>query len=134
MIPGRSSSFYNITRIVIILSFPFFWPLINSKFCFENWTNVVIYWKFSLKARWVPQRTLDKNVIDSIFKNISGNQAKETHLIYAGHYYLNNEDVLRSLILEGMKKYNIKGLLLVVRIYTSYSMNHKRPLIPIRGP
>ena len=47
------------------------------------------------------------------------NEAKElpTHFVYAGYYYYRwNVDRLRSFILEGMKKYNIKKVM-VTSIY-----------------
>ena len=61
---------------------------------------------------------MDKKIIDSALKKSSGNEAKEleTHVVYAGFYYtanslLNHEDRLRSLILQGMKKYKIKSVM-----------------------
>ena len=67
----------------------------------------------------------DKKIIDSAFKN-TGEEANEveTHVVYAGRYYnqsdyqfnLNHEDRLRSFILEGMKKYKIKTVM-VTSIY-----------------
>ena len=63
----------------------------------------------------------DKKVINSALKKISGNEANEveTHVVYAGYYYtdsinfsiLTHEDKLRSLILQGMKKYKIKSVM-----------------------
>ena len=68
----------------------------------------------------------DKKVIVSAFKNTSGEEANEveTHVVYAGCYYnqsdylckLKHKDRLRSLILEGMKKYKIKSAM-VTSIY-----------------
>ena len=40
----------------------------------------------------------------------------EIHFVYAGWYYYYNEDVLRSIILKGMKKNNIKKVM-VTRIH-----------------
>ena len=57
-----------------------------------------------------------KNDIDSIFSKNSENEDVKTHLIYAGGYYFQNEHVLRSLILEGMKKYKLEQMM-VTMIY-----------------
>ena len=59
----------------------------------------------------------DKKAIDSAFKKITENEAKKltTHFVYAGLYYYFNEQIedrLRSFILEGMKKYKIKIVML----------------------
>ena len=52
----------------------------------------------------------DKEVINSTLQKISENETKELeiHFVYAGDYYYVNEDKLRSIILEEMKKYKIK--------------------------
>ena len=66
-----------------------------------------------------PQKEpFDKEVINSALQNISENLAKELkiHFVYAGYYYFYNEDKLRSIILNGMKKHKIKTVMLT-RIY-----------------
>ena len=52
----------------------------------------------------------DKEVINSTLQKNSENETKELeiHFVYAGDYYYVNEDKLRSIILEEMKKYKIK--------------------------
>ena len=57
----------------------------------------------------------DEKVITAALKKISENEPKELkiHFVYAGRYYfLWNEDKLRSIILNGMKKHKIKSVML----------------------
>ena len=52
----------------------------------------------------------DREIINSVVQKISDNEAKELeiHFVYAGDCYFVNEDKLRSIILDEMKKYKIK--------------------------
>ena len=52
----------------------------------------------------------DKEIINSVIQKISDNEAEELeiHFVYAGDCYNVNEDELRSIILDEMKKYKIK--------------------------
>ena len=52
----------------------------------------------------------DREIINSVVQKISDNEAKELeiHFVYAGDCYYVNEDKLRSIILDEMKKYKIK--------------------------
>ena len=53
--------------------------------------------------------------IDSAFRKITKNETKElkTHFVFAGHYYNNGyEDRMKSFILEGMKEYKIKSVMM----------------------
>ena len=58
----------------------------------------------------------DDNIIDSALKKVAQNEVKElkTHLVYTGTYYYYHEDLLRSFILVGMKKYKIKSIMLTI--------------------
>ena len=55
----------------------------------------------------------DEEVINAAFQKISENASKELkiHFVYAGDYYWNN-DKLRPIILNGMKKFKIKSVML----------------------
>ena len=57
----------------------------------------------------------DENIIDFSLHENSENQTElKTHIVYAGYYYEGNagrEDMLRSLILEGMKKNEINSVM-----------------------
>ena len=70
----------------------------------------------------IPQKEQsDQKAIDSAFKENSKAAAKNVkiHLHYAGRYYHNyihDGDKLRSFILNGMKKHNIKSVM-VTSIY-----------------
>ena len=75
------------------------------------------------EPRIIPlKEQFDEQVIDSALKSVIQNKSEnmETHIIYDGHYYFYNKiakisnlkDRLRSFILEGMKKYNIKKLMI----------------------
>ena len=59
----------------------------------------------------------DAKIIDSAFQKIITNQATKlkTHFICDSYYYYwSHEDKLRSLILEGMKKYGIQSVMLTI--------------------
>ena len=58
----------------------------------------------------------DKQVIDSAFKSIveSKTDNLNVHFVYAGIYYRKHEDALRSLILEKMKNYKIKEVMVTI--------------------
>ena len=58
----------------------------------------------------------DKQVIDSAFKGIveSKTDNLKIHFVYAGIYYRKHEDALKSLILEKMKKYKIKEVMVTI--------------------
>ena len=60
----------------------------------------------------------DKKTIDSAFRKITENEAKElkTHFVYVGRYYWIYENRLRSFILEGMKKLKMNSVM-VTSIY-----------------
>ena len=60
----------------------------------------------------------DKEAIDSTFRKITENETKElkTHFVFAGRYYINYQARLRSSILEEMKKYKIRSVM-VTSIY-----------------
>ena len=55
----------------------------------------------------------DKQQIDSAFRKLVEGISKDTeiHFVYAGGYYYLYEDQLRSFILDGMKKYGIKTVM-----------------------
>ena len=57
-------------------------------------------------------------MIDSAFQKISDSEANELklHFVYAGWYYCNrgSEGKLRSFILQGMKKYKIKSVMVTM--------------------
>ena len=59
----------------------------------------------------------DAKIIDSAFQKIITNQATKlkTHFVCDSYYYYwSHEDKLRSLILEGMKKYGIQSVMLTI--------------------
>ena len=60
----------------------------------------------------------DKKTIDSAFRKITENEAKElkTHFVYVGRYYWIYENRLRSFMLEGMKKLKMNSVM-VTSIY-----------------
>ena len=53
-------------------------------------------------------------VIDSALRKIERNEAEnfKIHLVYAGLYYFHRADRLTSFILKGMKKYEIKSVMI----------------------
>ena len=55
-------------------------------------------------------------VIGSALRENSKKKTKrlETHFIFASYYYYNYEDTMRSLILEGMKKYKINSVMVTI--------------------
>ena len=73
-------------------------------------TGVII--RHSVKARF------DKQVIDSAFKKIikSKTENLEIHFVYAGYHFwtYRYENRLKSFILEGMKKYKIKKVMVTI--------------------
>lgn len=58
----------------------------------------------------------DDKVIDSVFRKITENGAKELkiHLVYASRYYYWYDAKLRTSILKRMKKYNIKSVMVTI--------------------
>ena len=56
----------------------------------------------------------DKHVIYSALKKITARKAEDlkTHLVFAGEYYYDHEDRLGPIILNGMKKYKIKSVMI----------------------
>ena len=84
----------------------------------------------------------DKEVIQSALQKISENEAKEhkIHVIYAGHHYryFGHEDKLRSIILNGMKKYKIKSVMvtsiwLFRRLLITKVIAREKSLLKIRS-
>ena len=67
----------------------------------------------------------DEHVIDSAFKKIveSKTEYLQTHFVYAGqYYYFQHARKLKSFILKGMKKYNIKIVLVTVIFMRRFSL------------
>ena len=69
-------------------------------------------------AKFIKKEHYDTKVIDTALKQNIKNEAKErkTHFVYVGRYYccryLEHDNKLRSLFIEGMKKYKIKSVML----------------------
>jgi len=70
-----------------------------------------------MKILIIPQKEqFDEKVVDSALRTNSNIEAKElkTHIVYAGEYYYHNEDRLKSFILQGLKKFKIKSVMMTI--------------------
>lgn len=62
------------------------------------------------------KENLDQIAFDSVFQKITEDGAKEMkiHFVYASRYYYWYDAKLRTSILKGMKKYNVKSIMVTI--------------------